>query len=134
MGAWTWEDPTTSTVFNLNVLYSDNTPGSDQMNWQRNFTYELQPIASAQPPFLFEGQAQPTQMTLQGLLLTQANVQNMQNMYLIERSTMLTDDRGVQRVIFPTSLQMTRMASALYPWKTSFQLVTFVFQIIYPSS
>lgn len=141
MATWTWVDnysaggdnaqPALGT-YNFSVKYTSSAQGSDQMTWQRNFTYEMQPIAGAAAPYLYEGMAQPAQMVLSGMLLAQSDFQSMLSYYLLERTTTMTDDRGVIRVIFPTEFVVTRLPSALFTFKSSYQLTTFVFSTTFP--
>ena len=76
---------------------------------------------------MYEGMAQPSVMTLQGLMLSMTQLKTMLNFYNLEHLTTLTDDRGFIRTIFPSQFQATRIMSALYPWKASWELIAYVF-------
>lgn len=123
---WTWYDPNQPTVTNVNpfpfsVLYSSSAQGADQFTLQRNFQFELQAVPGA-GPLLFEGMSQPIQEQLQGLILTQNQLQYMLYFYNLQYYTVLTDDRSFSRIIYPSQFQWTRIPSITYPWKSSFQL------------
>jgi hypothetical protein len=125
---WTWTDPAPDGLgtWSFGVLSSSSAQATDQMVWQRNFQMELQPIPSSQMPLLFEGMATPVVLTLSGLMLSQVQYSTMVAFYLLEHTTVMVDDRGVSRTIFPSGLTITRIKSTLYPYKASYQLVAYL--------
>jgi hypothetical protein len=139
MGNWTWNDtysgagpPTSLGSVSFSVRYSSAAQGSDQITFQRNFQYQLQPINQPTAlPIIFEGMAQPTNLTIQGSFLTQYQFAMMAAFYQLPRTTTLTDDRGWIRLIYPSQFQYTRLPNALTPWKGSFQLQALVLSISY---
>jgi hypothetical protein len=133
MASWTWADTYTGAgtlgTLPLVINWSSSAPGSDQIVLQRNFQYELQPLNLSQPPLMFEGMMQPTQMTLAGAVLYQTQVDLHVKFFKLQRTTLLTDDRGFGRLIYPTEYTYQRITSALFPWKGSFQIIASVFSM-----
>lgn len=130
---WTWVDPAVGGLgtYTFQVRYSSTAQGSDQISAQRTLTYELQGTPNG-PPLLFEGQDQPTQMTLSGLLLYEADHVTMWNFYKLRHLTTITDDRGFIRQIYCSSFQTTRIPSVIYPWKHSYTLVALIYSMTFP--
>ena len=124
--------------FVFSFLGSSSTQPSDQVTYQRNFQFELQPLsgptrAAAQlSPLMYEGMSNPPQSVLSGILLTESYVAAMDAFYHLEHLTLLTDNRGMTRTILPTNFQYTRMQSATHQWKSSFQLTFYVFNTVFP--
>lgn len=120
MAKWTLYDPVTVYTYTFQA-----NPDGEALVAAKTLTYE----STAAPSgglLVYEGNDQPTTLTLSGTLLSVDQYHNMMDFYAMRHQVQLTDDLNRVRWVYITSFAPTRVRSATFPWKATFSLVCYV--------
>lgn len=120
MAKWILYDPVSVYTY----VFQANADG-DSAVAAKTLTYE----STAAPSgglLVYEGNDQPTTLTLTGTLLSVDQYHNMMDFYTMRHQVQLTDDLNRVRWVYFTSFSPVRVRSATFPWKHTWTAVLYV--------
>lgn len=114
----------TDAIVGDSYTFSAN-PNSDEEDYEKNLQFEAVVVPGALP-LLYEGQDNPTSITLSGTFLSQTQHQTFVSWFNRRHQVLLTDDRGYGRYIYIYRYQATRKPSNLYKWRYDWTMTAYL--------
>lgn len=115
--AWTFTDPVTMDTWDMEI--NPNQGGTP--SYRKNITYR-NPTAPDGKLLMFEGRDEPQQMRVDGVILTQALLDNLVVWYNKRYAVEVQDDLGRTFNIYITALEPSRERKRSHPYYHTYTL------------
>lgn len=120
---WTFQDTDTLETYELELNPSEGgTPGREK---PLNYVSTSAPDGTA---IIFEGQEQPKEVTVSGVILTETHFNAIVAWYERRVPILLTDDLSRQYRIYIKAFEPKRVRAIQHPWKHDYQMTYVVLE------
>jgi len=107
-------------------------PSNEQVTAQKTLQFEATAAPGGQM-LLYEGTDAPDQVVWSGTILSESQYFQFRWFHSLRRQFQVTDDLGRVRWVYSTEFQPTRVRSATYLWKVTYQWTLYVFSEVLPT-